>query len=117
MGIAMRAVVAVSSGLFLFALAFKACPESLESAVYWSLPLFHRAFHPLASGPSPQACFSALALNPCSLEPPFFGCCHPGELQNMNNDTKRANLPLHWTGSSRFSLATIGTALAAAPGQ
>jgi hypothetical protein len=27
------------------------------------------------------------------------------------------NLPLHWTGSSRFSLALMGTSLAAAPGQ
>ena len=28
-----------------------------------------------------------------------------------------ANLPLHWTGSGRFSSLTIGTPLAAAPGQ
>ena len=30
---------------------------------------------------------------------------------------RTANLPLHWTGSSRFSLDTIGVPLAAAPGQ
>jgi hypothetical protein len=28
-----------------------------------------------------------------------------------------ANFALHWTGSSRFSLVSMATALAAAPGQ
>jgi hypothetical protein len=28
-----------------------------------------------------------------------------------------ANFSLHWTGSSRFSLLSMATALAAAPGQ
>jgi hypothetical protein len=27
------------------------------------------------------------------------------------------NFPLHWTGSSRFSLVSTGTPLVAAPGQ
>jgi hypothetical protein len=31
--------------------------------------------------------------------------------------TPLPNFSLHWTGSSRFSLASIETSLAAAPGQ
>jgi hypothetical protein len=31
--------------------------------------------------------------------------------------SKGLNLPLHWTGSSRFSLVSMRAALAAAPGQ
>jgi hypothetical protein len=31
--------------------------------------------------------------------------------------TRAANMTLHWTGSSRFSLILMGTSLAAAPGQ
>jgi hypothetical protein len=30
---------------------------------------------------------------------------------------RQLNLPLHWTGSSRFTSLEMGTSLAAAPGQ
>ena len=43
--------------------AFEFCPESLEPVVYWSLPLFHRIWHPLASGPNPVAGLAGLVLN------------------------------------------------------
>jgi hypothetical protein len=33
------------------------------------------------------------------------------------NTQPMPNLPLHWTGSNRFSLVSMGTPLAAAPGQ
>ena len=44
-------------------LAPKLCPESFEPVVYWSLPLFHRIWHPLASGPNPIAGLAGLILN------------------------------------------------------
>jgi hypothetical protein len=63
MSLVVRALVAIFSGLFLIFVEWKFCPASFEPVIYWSLPLFHKFFHPLASGPSPQACLASLVLN------------------------------------------------------
>lgn len=63
MRLVLRALVAISCGLFLIIVEWRFCPESFEPVIYWALPLFHRFFHPLASGPSPQACLCSLVLN------------------------------------------------------
>jgi hypothetical protein len=59
----MRIFVAICCGVVPMMLAFKFCPESFEPVVYWSLPIFHRIWHPFASGPNPVACFAGLILN------------------------------------------------------
>jgi hypothetical protein len=59
----MRVFIAICCGVIPMMFAFKFCPESLEPVVYWSLPLFHRIWHPFASGPNPVACFASLVLN------------------------------------------------------
>ena len=59
----MRYSIAICSGVILMVLAMKFCPESWEPVVYWSLPLFHRIWHPFASGPNPVACFAGLVLD------------------------------------------------------
>lgn len=39
------------------------CPENLEPVLLWSLPLFHKFFPPLLSGPNPIACLCASAID------------------------------------------------------
>jgi hypothetical protein len=63
MNLAIRAFVSICCRVILTLAGAKVCPENLEPLMYWSLPLFHVFFHPLASGPSPQACACALLLN------------------------------------------------------
>ena len=59
----MRYFIGIGCGVIQIVLAIQFCPERLEPVVYWSLPLFHRIWHPLASGPNPVACFAGLVLN------------------------------------------------------
>src|SRR5512140_1769393 len=63
MSFLLRAFIAVAFGLLLIFLECRVCPVSREPVLYWSLPLFHKIFPPLASGPSPQACLCSLVLN------------------------------------------------------
>ena len=59
-----------------------------------------------------MAC-DALAANPrLTLESAF---AHSVDGRSLS--MKATNFSLHWTGSSRFSLVPIATALVAAPGQ
>ncbi len=39
------------------------CPDNLEPVLLWSLPLFHKFFPPLSSGPNPVACLYASAID------------------------------------------------------
>ena len=63
MNFPLRAAVAICCGVLLIFAEWKVCPVSLEAVIYWSLPLFHTFFHPLESGPSPQAALCSLILN------------------------------------------------------
>jgi hypothetical protein len=47
-------------------------PERFESVLYWPLPMFHKVFHPLYSGPSPQAAFCSLVTDAILLAVPIF---------------------------------------------
>jgi hypothetical protein len=59
----MRIFIAICCGVIQIFLAMKFCPESWEPVVYWALPLFHKIWHPLLSGPNPIACIWCLVLN------------------------------------------------------
>lgn len=39
------------------------CPERWENVLFWSLPVFHRAFPPWTAGPNPYAALCSLALD------------------------------------------------------
>jgi hypothetical protein len=58
-----RAAIAVGCGVVIILLEWKVFPVGSEPVVYWSLPFFHLIFHPLTSGPSPQAGLCAWVLN------------------------------------------------------
>ena len=58
---ALRILVSICWGwLIVFGLSSN-CPENFEPALAWSLPLFHKLFPPLESGPNPVAYLYALA--------------------------------------------------------
>jgi hypothetical protein len=61
----MKISIAICCGVVATFLSFEFCSDagSLFPVVYWALPFFHLIFHPLLSGPSPQACLCCLALN------------------------------------------------------
>ena len=55
-------ISACAGGLIVFGIAVN-CPGNLEPALFWSMPLFHKFFPPLSSGPNPVAGLLASATN------------------------------------------------------
>jgi hypothetical protein len=59
----MRYLIAIGCGVVQIVFGMKFCPESFEPILFWALPLFHKIWPPLLSGPNPIAAFWCLILN------------------------------------------------------
>jgi len=86
--------------------------------------IFVRAIYPVAS-PLPVNSRMALSFDlsvSCLCSSRVFGLSAGQSSRRLGQEAdlmtaRHPSFPLHWTGSSRFSLLSMATALAAAPGQ
>jgi hypothetical protein len=88
-----RIFISICWGVLIVFGVLSNCPEYLEPALVWSLPLFHKFFLPLESGPNPIAYLCASAIDVIILATITFILISIKQKENKESSTQYFSKP------------------------